>query len=153
MARCRLVAVSIFIWVLIGLSFSASQEKPSGQMPGNSTYKTQSQLVQIFLTVMDGARRVTNLKLSNFSVVEDGKPQDIDRMDSEESALQIALLLDTSGSMVPLLKDTQNAAVLFVESMKPGDRVTLIPFNSNITSFSQMTDDSGPIVKDRKSVV
>ncbi len=146
MARCRPVAVSILFWVLIGLSFSAGQEKPSGQVAGNSTYKIQSQLVQIFLTVLDGARRVTNLKLSNFSVVEDGKPQDIDRMDSEESALQIALLLDTSGSMVPLLKDTQDAAVLFVESMKPGDRVILIPFNSNITSFSQMTDDSGPIV-------
>ncbi len=146
MARCRLVAVSILFWVLIGLSFSASQEKQTGQVPGNSTYKTQSQLVQIFLTVMDGARRVTNLKLSNFSVVEDGKPQGIDHMDSEESALQIALLLDTSGSMVPLMKDTQDAAVLFVESMKPGDRVTLIPFNSSITSFPQMTDDSGPII-------
>src|SRR6266516_4608251 len=124
---------------------SGQQEKPD-LTPQDFTFRVQSQLVQIYLTVTEGTRRVTNLKLSDFQLGEDGTSRDIDRLDSGTVPLQITMLLDTSESMREALPTTQEAAVYFVESMNPGDRVTLIPFNTDIRKIPQLTDDPAPIV-------
>jgi VWFA-related protein len=42
---------------------------------------------------------------------------------------------------------TQEAAVGFVESMNPGDRVVLIPFNSDIRAIPQLTDDRSALIQ------
>jgi VWFA-related protein len=133
--------------VLAGAAPVSAEETQSAPPPAGPTYAVQSQMVQIFLTVAEGARRVTDLKLADFTVNEDGKSQKIDHLDSETVPLQIALLIDTSDSMRAALNDTQEAAMTFVQSMKPGDRINLIPFNMNISSIPQLTDDTGPILR------
>jgi Ca-activated chloride channel homolog len=142
-----IVTACMFLLALGGAVSAPSQEMPSRTVQSGPTYAVQSQMVQIFLTVTDGPRRVTDLRLEDFSLSEDGKPQKIDHLDSETVPLQIALLLDTSESMRPGLNDTQEVASSFVQSMKPGDRVTLVPFNSNISSIPQLTDDTGPVLR------
>jgi len=62
---------------------------------------------------------VTGLTLPDFQLTEDGAPCDINRLDAGQVPLNIALLLDTSESMRDALRDTQEAAVYFVESLKP----------------------------------
>jgi VWFA-related protein len=142
------IAACMLAWLLAPIgSFGAQQPQPQ-KVP---TYSVESQLVQIFLTVQEGSRRITGLNLSEFSVAEDGKLQPIDHMDSEQVHLQVALLLDCSQSMSESMQETQEAAVLFVESLKPGDRVTLIPFNSNIRAIPQLTDDFEPILRGIRS--
>ncbi|MFH1574750.1 MAG: VWA domain-containing protein, partial [Acidobacteriota bacterium] len=81
----------------------------------------------------------------DFSILEDGRPRELYRLDTAEVPLQVALLLDTSDSMREALAVTQEAAVYFVESLNPKDRVTLIPFSSDIRFIPQLTDDPGPI--------
>ncbi len=134
----------LMIWVLAAVGSFAAQLPQSQDAP---KFSIQSQLVQIFLTVQEGSRRITGLDLSKFSVSEDGKPQPIDHMDSEQVPLQVALLLDSSLSMTEAMKETQEAAALFVQSLKPGDRVTLIPFNENIRPIPQLTDDFAPVLR------
>ncbi len=133
----------LIVWMLAAFGSLAAQRP---QVQNQPTYSVQSQLVQIFLTVQEGSRRITGLDVSRFSVMEDGKAQSIDHMDSEQVPLQVALLLDTSQSMTETLKETQEAAALFIQSLKPGDRVTLIPFNSNLRTVPQLTDDFEPIL-------
>ena len=131
----------LLIWVLTAIG------SPGAQQPQNQpTYSVQSQLVQIFLTVQEGSRRVTGLDLAKFSLTEDGKVQPIDHMDSEQVPLQVALVLDTSQSMTESLEETQEAATLFIRSLKTGDRVTLIPFNSTLRTVPQLTDDFEPVL-------
>lgn len=137
------ITASMLAWILAAVgSFAAQQPQPQK----TTTFSVESQLVQIFLTIQEGSRRVTGLDVSKFSLAEDGKHQPIDHMDSEQAPLQVALLLDTSESMTESLKETQEAATLFVHSLKPGDRVTLIPFNSSIHAIPQLTDDFEPIL-------
>jgi VWFA-related protein len=138
----------LLVWILAAIGSSAAQQQQPQNPP---TFSVASQLVQIFLTVQEGSRRVTGLDLSKFSLAEDGKPQSVDHMDSEQVPLQVALLLDTSESMTESLKETQDAAALFVQSLRPGDRVTLIPFNSNIRAIPQLTDDFEPILSGIRS--
>jgi VWFA-related protein len=141
--RFRGLGSSLMIWILSASgSFAVQEPQPQDGL----RFSVQSQLIQIFLTVQEGSRRVTGLDVSKFSVTEDGQARDIDHMDSEQVPLQVALLLDTSQSMTESLKETQEAAALFVHSLKPGDRVTLIPFNSSIRTVPQLTDDFEPIL-------
>ncbi|MFH1573407.1 MAG: VWA domain-containing protein [Acidobacteriota bacterium] len=111
------------------------------------TFAVQSQLVQIHLTVQDGARLVTDLGVAGFALFEDGVEKEVYRLDSTSIPLQVALLLDTSGSMRDALEETREAAVSFVSALREGDRVTFIPFQTHIRSFAQSTEDTGPIVR------
>ncbi len=121
------------------------QEAAKPERP--ETYRVKSQLVRVFLTVSEGTKRVKGLTASDFALREDGQRQSIDRLDSGEVPLQIALLLDTSSSMRTALKETQEAAILFVQSLRPVDRITLIPFNSRINAISQTGDDRAGIIE------
>jgi len=137
------ITASMLMFIMATVASLAAQQP---QPQKTATFSVESQLVQIFLTVQQGSRRVTGLDVTKFSLAEDGKTQPIDHMDSEQAPLQVALLLDTSESMTNSLKETQEAATLFVQSLKPGDRVTLIPFNSSIHAIPQLTDDFEPIL-------
>ena len=139
--RAALVALGLAAAALWG---RAQQSKTE---PESFTFHVQSQLVQIYLTVTEGNRRVTDLKLEDFTAAEDGVPREMDRLDSTTVPLYVALLLDTSESMRDALSVTQEAAVAFVESLAPIDRVVLIPFNSDIRAVAQLTDDRTPIIE------
>ncbi len=110
-------------------------------------FSVQSQLVEVYLTVTRGKQPVGNLRISDFELLEDGVPVALDRLDSQEAPLQIALLVDTSGSVQEALYTIQDAAISFVESMKPEDRVMLALFNSEIRRIPQTTADQEPILR------
>ncbi len=116
------------------------------QAPGDPIARVQSQLVQMYVTVTEGSRRISDIKSSDFLLSEDGTRREIDRVDSETVPLHITLLLDTSGSMRDTLAVTQEAAVNFIDSLQPADRVTLIPFSSDIRLIPQLTEDRAPIM-------
>jgi Ca-activated chloride channel homolog len=111
-----------------------------------TTFSIRSQLVQIYATVAGGSERVAGLTAADFALEEDGKAQKIDKVETGNVPLQIALLLDTSESMRDALPEVQEAAAFFVQTLKPQDRVTLIPFSSDIRSVSQETDDQSAVL-------
>src|SRR5262245_17481630 len=65
----------------------------------DQTYRVSVDLVNIFCSVYDGKTNafVTTLTKDDFSVLEDGKKQDVQNFSREMNApLTIALLIDTS---------------------------------------------------------
>jgi VWFA-related protein len=111
-------------------------------------FSVQSQLVEVYLTVTKGKSLVPNLKAPDFMLAEDGMPIAVDRLDSQDVPLQIVLLVDVSESVRPALKTIQDAAIAFVGSLNPPDRVTLILFNFEIHTFHQTTDDRKGIIRE-----
>jgi VWFA-related protein len=71
------------------------------------TFRGRSELVRVFVTVMDrDGRLVTNLAQPDFEVRDDGKPQAITTFDNTPLPIRLIVMLDVSGSMVgnlPLL--------------------------------------------------
>src|SRR5262245_59650658 len=112
----RNVSIIMAMAVMASIKPAASQDPKSEPEPKELTYRVQSQLVQIYLTVTEGTHRITDLKMPEFSISEDGFAKDADRLDSGQVPLQVALLLDTSESMREALPSTQEAASYFVES-------------------------------------
>ncbi|MDH3494053.1 MAG: VWA domain-containing protein, partial [Acidobacteriota bacterium] len=93
--------------------------------------RIDTQLVDVPVAVTDRAGKpVLKLKKENFVVYEDGKPQEIASFFATDEAFEVALLLDTSGSTRSDLRLIKRAARLFLDSLRPGDRVSIIAFNT-----------------------
>jgi Ca-activated chloride channel family protein len=105
-------------------------------------------LVELPVMVTDNAGLpVTNLKQSDFTVLENGKPQKITTF-NYASNLPIAagVLLDHSGSMKPRMEQAKAAALEFFKHiMKPGDRAF-------VTGFAFDAKSSSPFVTDVSSL-
>src|SRR5436190_21249632 len=84
--------------------------------------KVDTNLVTVPVIVSDRQNRyISGLKAENFTVFKDGEKQNIEYFVSEESPINVAILLDTSRSTEMVLDKIQDAALEFVKQLKPND--------------------------------
>ena len=83
---------------------------------------------------------VTDLAASDFSVLENDRPQTIDRFSDERRPLRIGIVLDTSLSMEgDKLKSAIAAAVEFLNILEPGDEGLVISFSDDVRVLQDLT--------------
>ena len=123
----------VFIFTLI-FSFTLSafaqttKPTPTPVEEDGGVLEIKSRLVIVPVSVLDAAGQpVLGLKAQEFRVSEEANPQEIAQVsDAEKVPLEIALLIDVSGSINPLFEAEKRAAAQFLESvMKPEDRATI----------------------------
>lgn len=118
----------------IGLPAGA-QEKST-----QPVFSTGTDVVNITITVRDGqGRLVSDLTREEFSIHEDGRPQTVQVFaravepgHDDTLALDLGLLLDTSESMIKMLKLSQEAAVRFLQSIPRARDLITIFFDEDI---------------------
>jgi len=148
----------------LGLLPAASPaQQPASDKPV-LTLKVQAREVLLPVTVRDkhGAL-VTSLKISDFTLTEDGRPQVIKSFTRESNLpFRLGLLADTSRSVSGALDNERKAAGKFVDQMLPanpktgseGDEAFLIHFDREVELLEDFTnsrdklhhelDDMGP---------
>lgn len=93
--------------------------------------RVETQLVSVPAVVTNSAGRpVAGLRAESFMLYENGEEQRITNFATTEAPFEIALLLDTSGSTRADVALIRQAASAFVESLRPGDRIAIVGFNS-----------------------
>ncbi len=121
-----------FILLLIVSGFSdyvAAQVKPEED---DEVLRVDTQLVDVPLVITDKTGKpILNLKQNNFVVYEDGKRQEVTDFAATNAPFEVALLLDTSGSTRSDLALIQRAAENFINSLRAGDKVSIISFKSS----------------------
>ena len=129
---CRILAV----WALA----LAVAQLPSSQLPRLETFapaleadrfrlKADVNLVLVEATVRDqGGGIVNDLRRDSFRVYENGIQQQIAYFSRDELPLAVALVLDSSGSMGPVLKQVHRVAFDTLSALKPDDQVALFDF-------------------------
>jgi Ca-activated chloride channel family protein len=91
--------------------------------------KADVDLVLVEATVRDqDGGMVNNLRRESFRVYENGVEQQIGYFSRDELPLAVALVLDCSGSMGPVLKQLHRVTFDTLSSLKPDDRVALFDF-------------------------
>jgi Ca-activated chloride channel family protein len=103
-------------------------------------FSAGTDVVNVTLTVRDGrGHLVSDLTREDFAVQEDGRPQAVQVFaravqpgHDETLALDLGLLLDTSESMLKMLKLSQQAAVRFLESIPRARDLITIFFDEDI---------------------
>ena len=86
---------------------------------------------------------VADLQQSNFTILENGKPQKIASFNfASNLPLSVGVLLDHSGSMQRRIADAKSAAVAFFRSiMKPNDRAFFAPFAFDSRNMAPFVTD------------
>jgi Ca-activated chloride channel homolog len=102
------------------------------------------QLVEVYVSVADASGEpVTGLRQADFSVTEDGEPQEITTFAAGEFPLAVALGVDRSFSMAgEKLITAKKATQSFLRRLKPADR-------SMVVAISNEADVIAPLSTDR----
>jgi VWFA-related protein len=101
--------------------------------------RVETQLVSVPAVIKNSAGRpLTGLRRENFVVFEDGQQQSIANFGTTEAPFEIALLLDTSGSTREDVALIRQAANIFINSLRQGDRVAIVAFNTQRQGSDQI---------------
>ncbi len=114
--------------------------------------KVTTQLVSIPVRVMDKKGRfIAGLAKENFTVTEDGKDQEIELFSNEREPFTVALVLDMSYSTTFKISEIQNAAIAFIDQLRPNDKVMVISFDGEVHLLCDATSDRQTIYRAIKS--
>jgi Ca-activated chloride channel family protein len=101
-----------------------------------------TKLVTIPVRVMDRKGRfLPGLAKENFKVFEDGVEQDIALFSNDSQPFTVALVLDMSYSAKFKAAEIQNAAIEFIDQLRPEDKVTVISFDQEVHILGEPTSD------------
>ena len=119
-------------------------ETPSGpeEVDAGDIIKVNTTLITIPVSVMDrDGRYVPNLQKEEFRIWEDGIEQEVAFFQSVDKPFSVVLMIDTSPSTQFRLEDIQDAAISFVNQLRPDDKVMVVSFNDDIKVLSEFTTD------------
>jgi VWFA-related protein len=101
-----------------------------------------TKLVTIPVRVMDRKGLfVPGLKKENFKVFEDGAEQEVALFSNDSQPFTVALVLDMSYSAKFKANEIQNAAIEFIDQLRPVDRITVISFDEEVKVLCEPTSD------------
>lgn len=84
---------------------------------------------------------IPNLRRDDFRIFEDDVEQEISFFETADRPFTVALLLDVSDSMKIKLNEIQEAAIAFIEQLRPNERVIVVVFAKQIVTLTDATDD------------
>ncbi len=124
-------------FVLVCCAVAAAQE-----VDPDDVIRVKTTLVNSPVLVIgrDG-KYVPNLRREDFEVFESGVKQEIAYFAPVENPFTVAILIDTSRSALFDLQDIQEAAIAFVEKMRPNDRALVVTFSNDVTVLAEPTSD------------
>jgi VWFA-related protein len=126
--------------VVIALSLTASVAAAAGQQP---TFSSRLDAVRVDVLVTTNGRPVRGLTPADFDLLDDGVPQRIDLVLSEQLPLDVILALDVSASLTgDALQHLQQATTAVLGGLQPGDRSGLLTFNHRLAVREPLTGDA-----------
>ncbi len=139
-----------------GTDQTTEQKKPtassSDEVDEGDVVRVDTQLVSVPVVVTDNTGRpLSGLRQENFRLLEDGQPQTITNFGTTDAPFEIALLLDTSGSTRDDVGLIRQAALSFINALRPGDRIGIVAFNQAQTVNDPMAvvEVLTPLTNDR----
>ena len=125
-----------------------STVNPNGETVEGDVIRFDTALVMVPVSVLDrNGRYVPLLRKDQFRLAENGVAQKIAYFATTDSPFSVVLLIDTSGSTQMRLDDIQDAAMKFVEKLKPTDSVMVMSFDDRIQVQCKATTDRDVIEK------
>jgi VWFA-related protein len=127
--------IRLLFLLLIPFSLFAQTPTPTPKpLDDDEVISVESRLITVPVAVLNAnGQPIFGLKLEDFTLTEEGKTQQIEQVsDAEKVPLEIALLLDISGSTDSMFPLEQQTAAKFLQSvMKPEDRATIWAIGEN----------------------
>jgi Ca-activated chloride channel homolog len=141
-----LAASTLAFWAIVLCAELRAQAPAPGPQPpsekGGFTLKVDVSMVLVEATVRDAKGRIVDdLKPEDFRVLEDGVEQQIIYFSRDELPLAVALVVDGSSSISPVLPELHRAAYDTLSQLKPEDQVALYAFAAHPERLVDLTTD------------
>src|SRR6187200_3620682 len=112
-----------------------------------ATFKAGTSVVAVLSTVVDNqGRLLPNLDRDDFSIFDNGKPQEISFFQNETQPFTVVVMLDFSASMTASLDLLKAATEQFILRMLPDDK-------GQVGAFSDRIEFSGTFTNDRDDLI
>jgi VWFA-related protein len=124
---------------LLLLSLAGAAQEP--------TFKSGTRVVPLVATVTDaGGRLVPGLEKEDFTIFDNGKPQEISFFLNEATPFTVVVMMDYSASMTANLELLKAAAEQFLLRLLPADK-------GQVGAFSDKIQMSGTFTSDRDDLI
>jgi Ca-activated chloride channel family protein len=145
--------IGFVLWavVTVALPVQPLQSRPAQPSPpgkqdqdqdGTFVIRKDVDEVVLHATVIDSKDHiVTDLDRGAFTVLEDGKPQNIVSFRHEDIPVAMGIVIDNSGSMREKRAKVNQAALNLVRSSNPQDEVFVVNFNDEYYLDQDFTND------------
>ena len=125
----------------------------AGLGPTQGTLRAQSGERSMYVNVLDSSGApVAGLAPADFVVEEDGTEREVLRVGRATAPMQLAVLVDTSGSAAFAIRDVRNGLEAFVSRLLEGNELTLVSFGGpprilveSATQIDRLRDGIGRI--------
>ena len=108
-----------------------------------ATFRSNAQMVLVPVTVTDHhARTITGLRAQDFSVLDNGTPQEILSFSNDDAPSSVGLVLDVSGSMQKTLNIGKDVADAFFAAANPEDEFLLLTVSTEPETIAKFTTDT-----------
>jgi VWFA-related protein len=123
-----------------------TEVKPNLPTPG--AIRIETRLVNLNVKAMDkGGRPLTDLKMEDFVVTEDGVKQDVSHFKPVNAPVNVIMLLDLSGSTKSKRNAMADAARKFIDALPAQDKIALVAFTRRYRALSDFTTDKESLKK------
>lgn len=120
----------------------AGTTDPKTTVPGVDTIRIETRLVNLNVKAMDRAGQpITNLKLEDFVVYEDGIKQTVEHFKPVNAPVNVVLLIDLSGSTRKRRRAMAEAAKRFIDSLPLQDKISVVAFTRRYRALTGFTKD------------
>ena len=119
----------------------------AGASTQEPTFRSSTRIVPVITTVTDAqGRLVPSLERDEFTILDNGKPQEITFFQNDVQPFTVVVMMDYSASMTANLDLLKNAAEQFILRLLPADR-------GQVGSFSDKIQFSGEFTNDRDDLI
>src|SRR5215470_16785376 len=121
---------------------SASPTPSTGGTKEDEIVKVETNLVTMPVSVLDkDGRFISGLGQKDFQIFENNIQQKVEYFASVETPFTVVMLIDVSPSTQWQIEDIQNAAIAFVNQLRPSDKVEVIAFDERVHVLCQPTNN------------
>lgn len=115
---------------------------PETAEDGSEIIRVETNLITMPVSVLDrDGRFVTGLEQRDFRIFENGIEQKVDYFLSVEQPFTVVLMIDVSPSTAFRIDEIHNAAMTFVNQLRPSDKVMVVAFDERVRVLCQPTND------------
>jgi len=132
-------------WIVRAIAYhveevTVSDAVISRKLPFTQIERVNRVILWVTATDKDG-NLVTDLTRDDFKIYENNVEQKVLDFHVEDRPIKMAILIDTSGSMVDKIDEVHEAAGAFVENLREIDEALVIDFDENVFLIQDLTMD------------
>jgi Ca-activated chloride channel family protein len=134
--RCIFASCLILLATIAAI---AQQQEP--------TFRAGTRIVPVYTTVLDSqGRLVPNLEQEAFTILDNGKPQEITFFQNDVTPFTVVVMMDYSASMTANLELLEAAAEQFLLRLLPEDKGQVGAFSDKIQLSGTFTNDRDDLI-------